>query len=74
MKESGQLEKLWSKWKPFIELECFPIKSEAVAFENVVSAFVLLLNLIIVSLIILAIEKIMIYAKSVSRNMYRRNS
>ena len=56
MYENGQMEKIWSKWKLNVDKNCFKIKSEPVAFSNIISAFGLLFLSILASTLVLAIE------------------
>lgn len=53
MNENGQLDKLWKKWKPYVETNCFPQKAEAVRFGSIYSGFTLLLYLLALSLLVL---------------------
>ena len=56
MYENGHMEKLWSKWKPNVDKSCFQIKSEPVAFPNIISAFGLLFISVLASILVLTVE------------------
>lgn len=57
MKESGQLDALWDKWKPITTKVCYPIASEAIAIGKVITPFAILCCALVLSFIIFLIEK-----------------
>lgn len=60
MQESGQLEKLWNKWKPRASANCLANNQSgaAIGFIPILSAFGILLLSMGLSIVIFVIEKV----------------
>lgn len=57
MEESGQLEKLWNKWKPKVDANCRPNQTKPIGFVPILSAFGILILSMGFSLLIFLAEK-----------------
>lgn len=67
--ENGQLDKLWNKWRPHIESNCFPKQAQPVGMESIFTGFILLLYLSAMSLVVLIVEVLFHRARNPEQNV-----
>ena len=58
MQESGQLSRMWSKWKADVRKDCFDNGATGLGIFNVLASFLVLGGAIIISASIIACERL----------------
>ncbi len=73
LSETGQLPKLFEKWDTMPKRQCDSLETKPLGLENTVSSFALLVLTMLVSLLILSIEKLTNISAGNGRNRNPKN-